>query len=202
MAITSIKTGSSFTNLQKFDTFLAGNAAYNPSSYESIATVTGTGSATSLTFSSIPSTYTHLQIRGISRNTGGSQSYAIYLTFNGSSSGYAWHYLKGNGSAASASGAASEVNINLQNADAGGTSTASTVGASIIDIHDYANTTKNKTVRAITGTDANTASTGFAISLGSGLWANTNAISSITITNGYDFFSTSTSFSLYGIKGA
>lgn len=172
------------------------------SSYESIATVTGTGSATSLTFSSIPNTYKHLQIRGVSRNTGGSQSYAIYLTFNGSSSGYAWHYLKGNGSAASASGAANEVNINLQNADAGGTSTSNSVGAQIIDIHDYANTTKNKTVRAITGTDANTASTGFAISLGSGLWANTNAISSITITNGYDFFSTSTSFALYGIKGA
>lgn len=168
--------------------------------YESIASATGTGSSTSLTFSSIPSTYQHLQIRGISRNTGGSVSYAIYLTFNGSSSGYAWHYLKGNGSTASASGVASEVNINLQNADAGGTSTASTVGASIIDIHDYASTTKNKTVRAITGTDANTASPFFAVSLGSGLWANTDAITSITITNGYNFFSTNTTFALYGIK--
>lgn len=171
-------------------------------SFESIATVTGTGSSTSLTFNSIPSTYKHLQIRGISRNTGGSASYAVYLTFNGSSSGYSWHYLKGNGSAASASGAASEVNINLQNADAGGTSTASVVGAQLIDIHDYASTSKYKTVRAITGTDANTASTNFAISLGSGLWQSTSAISSITITNGYDFFSTNTTFALYGIKGA
>ena len=170
--------------------------------FQSIATVTGTGSSTSLTFSSIPSTYQHLQIRGISRNTGGSLSYPIYLTFNGSSSGYAWHRLKGNGSTASASAAASEVNINLDEADAGGTSTANTVGAAIIDIQDYASTTKNKTVRAITGTDANTASTGFGVSFGSGLWVNTDAITSITITNGYDFFSTNTTFSLYGIKGA
>lgn len=179
---------------------LIGSFAPVTTSFESIATVTGTGSSTSLTFSSIPSTYQHLQIRGVSRNTGGSLSYAIYLTFNGSSTGYAWHYLKGNGSAASASGAANEVNINLQNADAGGTSVASTVGTSIIDIHDYASTSKYKTVRALSGTDANTASTGFAISLGSGLWQSTNAISSITITNGYDFFSTNTTFALYGIK--
>ena len=169
------------------------------SSYESIATVSGTGSSTSLTFSSIPSTYTHLQVRGISRNTGGGSTYAIYLTFNGSATGYSWHYVKGNGTAASVSAGTSEVNINLQNADAGGTSTANVVGAQIIDILDYRNTNKYKTVRGLTGTDTNGAG---AISLGSGNWENTNAITSLTITNGYDFFSTSTTFALYGIKGA
>jgi hypothetical protein len=168
------------------------------SSYESIAKVSGTGSSTSLTFSSIPSTYTHLQVRGISRNTGGGSTYAIYLTFNGSSTGYSWHYVKGNGTAASVSAGVSEVNINLQNADAGGTSTANVVGAQLIDILDYTNTNKYKTVRALTGTDTNG---GGAISLGSGNWENTNAITSLTITNGYDFFSTSTTFALYGIKG-
>jgi hypothetical protein len=192
MAVISIK------NKTKSGSLLVGNAYYVPPSFESIATVNGTGSSTSLTFSSIPSTYTHLQIRGISRNTGGSLSYAIYLTFNGSSTGYSWHYLKGNGTVASASGAVSEVNINLQNAEAGGSSTANTVGGQIIDILDYGNTNKYKTVRALTGTDTNG---GGAISLGSGLWQNTSAISSLTITNGYDFFSTSTTFALYGIKG-
>ena len=66
---------------------------------------------------------------------------------------------------------------------------------------DYASTSKYKTVRAITGTNANTSSANFAVSLGSGLWQSTNAITSVTIANGYDFFSTSTTFALYGIKG-
>jgi len=177
----------------------SGGVAAATTAYESIATVSGTGSNTSVTFSSIPANYTHLQVRGISRNTGGGSTYPIYLTFNGSSTGYSWHYVKGNGTTASASGAASEVNINLQNADAGGTSTANVVGAQLIDILDYTNTNKYKTVRGLTGTDTNGAG---AISLGSGSWQNTNAITSLTITNGYDFFSTSTTFALYGIKGA
>jgi len=63
MAITSIKTGSSFTNLVKYNDFLGPNSAYIPTSYESIASATGTGSSNTITLSSIPSTYKHLQLR-------------------------------------------------------------------------------------------------------------------------------------------
>ena len=56
MSISSVKTGAIG------DSLLAGNAAYNPSSFESIATVT-LGSSGAVTFSSIPSTYKALQLR-------------------------------------------------------------------------------------------------------------------------------------------
>ena len=67
MAVTSVKTGSSFTNLTKYNDFLGPNSAYIPTSFDSIASATGTGSSGTITFSSIPQTYKHLQIRGIGR---------------------------------------------------------------------------------------------------------------------------------------
>ncbi len=50
-----------------YKSMLVGNATFFAGSYESIATVTSTGSSGNLVFSSIPGTYTHLQIRGILR---------------------------------------------------------------------------------------------------------------------------------------
>jgi len=78
MTISSVKTGAIG------DSLLAGNAAFNPSSFESIATATGSGQ-TSVTFSSIPSTYKHLQIRIIARDNSGNGggSGALRLRFNG-----------------------------------------------------------------------------------------------------------------------
>ena len=65
MAVSKFSTNSLKTPL-KYSSFLAGNAAVIGTSYESIATTTvGSGGASSITFSSIPATYAHLQIRGI-----------------------------------------------------------------------------------------------------------------------------------------
>jgi hypothetical protein len=64
--------------------------------YDSIATATFTGSALSVTFSSIPSTYTHLQIRGLARTPSGNDQ--IDLRFNGDSgNNYSMHGLSGDG---------------------------------------------------------------------------------------------------------
>jgi len=63
MAIRSLKSGT-FSR-----SGLVGNPVIMPGSYESIASASGTGSSGTITFSSIPSTYTHLQIRGIGRNS-------------------------------------------------------------------------------------------------------------------------------------
>jgi hypothetical protein len=79
-----------------------------PSSFESIATATGTGSSATITFSSIPSTYQHLQIRGIARATSGGETEPIDLRlyFNGLTTGiYSSHALYGNGSSAAATSA-------------------------------------------------------------------------------------------------
>ena len=73
-------------------------------SYESIATVTVGSPVSSITFSSIPATYTHLQIRGIIRNNANVGGDAASFRFNSdSSSSYTEHYVAGNGATPSAS---------------------------------------------------------------------------------------------------
>ena len=90
--------------------FLAGAIAsgisghlFNPTgSFESIATTTvGSGGTSSIDFTSIPSTYQHLQLRIISRVSNADTGDNIFLQFNGdTSSNYSWHYMEGDGSTA------------------------------------------------------------------------------------------------------
>lgn len=164
--------------------------------YESIASATPTGTNT-VTFSSIPSTYTSLQIRlsTLTASDGGS----LLLQLNGDTgNNYARHNLRGNGSAASAGGLASTNRILL---DSGAVGTFTTFPmVSIIDIQDYAATTRNKTVRLIQGVDNN--SSGEVI-LVSGLWMNTAAVTSATVSVlGGINYAAGTTIALYGIKGA
>lgn len=204
MAITSIKTGSSFTNLQKYDNFLGPNAAYNPSSYESIATVTAAGGETSLSFTSIPSTYASLQIRALVRTLralDGSDSLLITLNSD-TGANYSRHRITGDGTTAAAGESTSNVSMSIVNSGTVNDSAlANTFAANLIDIHDYASTTKNKTMRAFSGANANSASTSFVMGLFSSGWYNTAAVTTITFTNSFGFKAGSV-FSLYGIKGA
>jgi hypothetical protein len=157
------------------------------------------GSAT-ISFTSIPATYKHLQIRGIARTARTEPNDYIYLRFNSDSgNNYAWHDLEGDGSTAVAQGTASTAQIfTLFTTTAN--SGASMFGAGIIDILDYANTNKYKTVRTLSGNDRN--GSGYVV-FGSGLWQNTNAVSTITLTNhGATNFQQYSQFALYGIKGA
>lgn len=180
---------------------ITGSGGASLSSYESIATATGTGSSGTITFSSIPSTFKHLQIRGIGRTDGGNVN--GLLRFNSDSgTNYAYHILYGDGSAAGAQGFASDTSINFART-AVSTSTADVLGGTVVDILDYGSTTKNKTVRAFFGFDMNTASTTYQVRIGSGLWMNTNAITSISlIAGGSANWTTQTTFALYGIKEA
>jgi hypothetical protein len=74
----------------------------------------------------------------------------------------------------------------------------STYGAFIYDIHDYASSTNYKTIRQFGGVDQNT-SGGYA-RLASGLWLNTNAITSITLKPASGSLGAGTTFALYGIN--
>lgn len=197
MAITSIKTGSSFTNLQKYDTFLGPNAAYIPPSFESIATFSPT-SGSSVTFSSIPGTYKSLQVRISGLSTAASAS-GMELVYNNDTTGsYAVHYLYGNGTTVTASGSISQQAVNLSPTGEGVRSTYPWV--TIVDIIDYASTTKYKTTRSISGRDNNGSGI---ISMNSCLWIKTAAISSIKvgIVAAGDTFASGTTIALYGIKG-
>jgi hypothetical protein len=171
--------------------------------YESIASFTADGTAATYTFTSIPATYKHLQIRSIGRHAAAiSGSTTTFLRFNSDTSGsYDYHFLRGDGSAVQAYGYANNSSTEIYNSLIYNSSTAGAYGAAIIDIHDYSSTTKNKTVKYFSGSDANTASSSFQVVIGSSLWRNTAAISGIQIyTGGANFVSGST-FALYGIKG-
>ena len=73
-----------------------------PSSFESIATATGTGSSGVITFSSIPSTYKSLQIRYMSKDTNASDGVLNpKIQFNSDTgNNYAYHELRGDGTSA------------------------------------------------------------------------------------------------------
>ena len=174
-------------------------------SFESIATVTvGSGGAANIEFTSIPSTYQHLQIRYscISNRT----TYAvedIVMTFNGDTGGnYSRHGLRGNGATAASTAEADASYILLEYSS--GTSVSNFFGVGVTDILDYANTNKYTTSRSLSGTDTNGLVAGEPgrIYLTSGNWRNTNAITSIKMSplNGNQWLQHS-HFALYGIKG-
>lgn len=165
-------------------------------SYESIATVTvGAGGSSTITFSSIPSTYKHLQIRAIARGTAATNE--IWAQFNSdTAANYSTHQVYGSGSAAGATGTSGTTYVKV--GEISGTNAgASVFGTSVIDILDYADTNKYKTTRALTGVDAN--GTGYVL-LASGNWRSTSAISSITLYYSSYSFNQYSSFALYGCK--
>jgi hypothetical protein len=175
-----------------------------PGTYESISTVTvGATSVANIEFTSIPATYVHLQIRcfvqadratyGISDGT---------LQFNSdTATNYSWHNLKGTGSTVTATASASQTWMNVADG-MWGTNTGGTFGAGIIDVLDYANTSKYKTIRTLSGVDINGTIAGYGgwLGLTSGNWRNTNAVTSIKIIAGSGNFLQYSSFVLYGIK--
>ena len=168
--------------------------------YESIATVlVGSGGASSISFTSIPSTYQHLQIRWIARaSSNGFNDSALRLRMNTDTSSTYWnHFLSGNGASASAGNQSNTGYIN-----AGATSTvnalSNTFAAGVLDIFDYANTNKNKTIRHLDGFDFNGSGQ---LQFFSGSWSSTTAINALTLTSASSQFEQHSSFALYGIKG-
>lgn len=168
----------------------------DPSGTFLIQRIAGTGSSGTITFSSIPQTYKHLQIRcnikGSSANVN-----PPFLRFNSDSgSNYARHRLYGNGSSVLSGAISSTTLIGI------GTY-ASTLDTTypmtcIVDIYDYTSTSKFKTVNNLGGIDMNGSGE---INLSSGLWMSTSAINALTINvSGVNFTSDST-FALYGIAG-
>jgi len=164
--------------------------------YDSLATITvPSGGLASITFAAIPNTYKHLQLR-VSALTEASGK-VMAARFNSDSTGsYTWHFLNGQGTAANAGNATGNTYARFFGQDVGTNTTHPSVA--IIDLLDYTNTTKNKTMRALSGSDNNgNGETG----LQSSLWLNTSAISSVTfvLNDGSDYAQHS-QFSLYGVR--
>jgi hypothetical protein len=163
------------------------------STYTPIATTNGTGSSSSITFSSIPSTYTDLVL--IVNAATASSTGNPCLRFNGDTgNNYSRTNFGGNGSVAFSDRESNVSRILL----IGGVYLDTTLDSNlIIQIQNYSNTTTNKTTLC----RANKASV--AVDANVGLWRNTAAINSVTIftASGSNFSSTST-FTLYGIASA
>ena len=196
MAIRSLKTGT-FTR-----SGMAGNPVIMPGSYESIATVdVGAGGTGTITFSSIPSTYTHLQIRAFGHTNRSTGIVADGTRFNFNSdtgANYTGHSVQGEGTSASAFSEGTSQTKTMAYGLAGNNSSASTFGVFIVDILDYANTSKYKTLRTLAGTDNN--GSGY-LYLSSGLWMSTSAITRIDLTpNAGTLFNQYSSFALYGVN--
>jgi hypothetical protein len=166
--------------------------------YELIATANGTGSSGTITFSSIPSTYKHLQIRSTSRQdtTGNVQ---IFNRFNNDSTAvYANHTLFGAGSSVISQALTSQTETR-PGIILGSLETTGAFTNAIIDILDYASTAKNKTTRTSLGYHSATGS--YRIYLSSGLWQSTSAINRVDVLSATGNFTATSRFSLYGIKG-
>jgi hypothetical protein len=169
--------------------------------FESIATVTvGSGGAATVDFTSIPGTYQHLQIRGLARSSTASTGFEfLSLRFNSdTASNYARHSLQGDGATPQASGQASQTEGWVRNILPRNNTTANIFGACVIDILDYASTSKTKTVRALGGGDAN--GSGW-VSVSSSLWNNAgSAITSVTLLSEANNLVQHSTFALYGVK--
>jgi hypothetical protein len=164
--------------------------------FESIATVTvGSGGASSIEFTSIPSTFAHLQVRMLLRSDTAAVQSTSKIEINGDTgANYKGHELRGDGSTASAT-STSGIRVHVTPA---ASAAANIFGACIIDIPDYANTSKNTTVRVLGSHDRNGAGQ---VNLYSGLWINTSAVTSLKFTDeGAGNFVQYSTAALFGVK--
>jgi hypothetical protein len=173
---------------------LAGGAAFD-SSYDLLSTHNVTGTSTSevefVNLNQYAADYKHLQIRVLARKDNGDGS--MLMTFNGVSTGYASHTLFGGGSSVVSNGAGNRTSI-LQYLSSKSSEPANAFAASVWDILDPFSSQKNTTVRVLGGTSIPE------IILGSGLWNNTAAVTSILLTSGTGNFATYSRFGIYGSK--
>ena len=155
-------------------------------------------SAASVTFSSIPATYTDLVIRYSTRASVAGTTRSYRITMNGSATGYSWTFLNGNGSAAD-SGRGTSLAFNLALYQNGDTTTANTFTNGELYFANYAGSAFK--VMSSDTANENNSTTAFR-NVVANLWQDTSAITSITIANPTDDIMAGSSFYLYGIKNS
>jgi hypothetical protein len=171
-----------------------GAGIIGPGDFESIQTITAGSAVANIEFTSIPATYTHLQIRGLGKSS--STLTFAKINFNGDTgANYSYHELAYNGVVISTNGANQSFGVF---ADPFSTSSDTNIFSGfIVDILDYANTNKYKTVRTLSGYDNNSAGYSYLISSN---WRSTSAITSIKIEASGQNIAQNSTFALYGVK--
>ena len=197
MAINRVSQSSIQQAFPKFNTAWDGVSAVG--GMDAIGVVVlppDTSGVTEITFSSIPQTYSHLQLRLFAQTNAsgtGFSGYDTYFNSDNTATNYWRHYFIGTGAAAAGGGG----NNSAFGYGNGGNSLSKPYGVTIIDILDYTNTNKYTTSKAVSVSENND-TTGYVI-YNSLLWSNTAAVTTIRITSYYAWTAYS-SFALYGIK--
>lgn len=193
-------SGGLKTSRSQYLSMSAGNPIYTD--LEHISTVYGTGSSTTITFTNIPQSYKHLQIRAVARTSYASTSdtfYAYNYNNNTGSTNSSYHSLYATGSGVASSSSTGNFS-SILGFVSGANASANSHGVVITDIPDYTSTAKNKTLQSYwTYVNASENQVGLTSAVPFTL-PGTGAITSISfICNGN--FSTTSRISLYGIRG-
>jgi hypothetical protein len=167
--------------------------------YDPIANVTvGNGGASSIDFTSIPATYTDINVLLCVRGTDTGLRTDIKMTFNGSSSSYSGVEVR------DADGTVSSTTSNTAYVDMwrinGTSTTASTFTNHFLYIPNYASS--NYKSFLIDDVLENSSTTSFYLGFAAGLWSNSSAINQITFTCGTGNFAQYSTATLYGIKNS
>ena len=205
MAISRFKTSTLAQGLPKYQKLWDGTSAVFDSGYELIERITLSTATSTVTFSSIPSTYKHLQVRMVSRDSNADSNInSLYMNFNGvTGTSYSWHKIEALGTGTpNANGVGSQGNMWI-GGNTANNYTSGIYAAHITDILDYANTNKYKIIRTLGGFDTNgTGTEPGHITLTGGMYMSNDAITSISIFKSGQNQLAGSTFALYGIKGA
>jgi hypothetical protein len=197
--VAKLSNAGGVSTVTRYTDMLAGNTTYEPSSYYSIATASGNGSASAVLFTNIPQQYKNLQIRYQARTIRAFVGEGWYVRLNGDSgSNYYGHYTYGTESAGGVqfgtNGAGTTMDIPTI---PGSSATASVPGVGIVDINGYSSNSQFKTGRSIGGFNNNggTSYTYFNMYT----WRNTAAVTQVQVLSngGLD---TGSRIELFGIS--
>ncbi len=171
-----------------------------PNTFELIVSSTvGSGGASSIDFTSIPSTYTDLCFVVSARSDQAATLSTLTCTFNGSTSGYTDKWLEGSGSAATSGSNLYSDKVFIGEIS-GATGTTNTFGNAQVYIPNYSSTSVYKSVSSDAVQENNT--TTAYVALTANLWSNTAAITSISIKSASGNLVQYSTAYLYGVKNA
>jgi hypothetical protein len=163
--------------------------------YTQIASTTLGSAASSVTFSSIPGTYTDLVLLSAASNLGVNGN-GLAMQFNSdTATNYSKTFLYGDGASGVSGRGTSQTNISISNMPI---SSTGVFGAGVANIQNYSNATTYKTVVSRGGA----ANTGMIVIAYVGTWRSTAAITTITLFSDTGNLATGSTFSLYGITAA
>ena len=169
--------------------------------FDLLETTTLTSSASSVTFSGLGaySDYKHLQIRSITQQTGTAGNAPYAIRFNGDTgTNYAYHDINGDGANPYSDSSSGDDLIRFTYGSQS-QEVADAFAPQIWDLLDFSSSSKNKTTRGLAGREfANANNT--RITFGSGLWRNTDPVTSINIFPQESNWAAKSRFSLYGSK--